>query len=357
MVLAGRLFGQTVNEKFDSHITWKQVISEVTASVLDEAATDSAGDLWFISNPWAAVPRDPRLIHIDSNGAVISRDRLPESVSPAFPEVSSFALAASSSGPLAVVAHHSHAVGRGEYFDGADFVLFDAGKWGAPVKIARSGPEYKTLTALSDGHFLAMGDQSPMVLLRLDPAGKVEWSRRFPANWTLPSGARTEHGGACVLSSGYLVPWMHLMRIDESGKVRFQTSFKGWNGVVASGPSGSCAVLYSIGTANRNRIRFNFKLLDSSLKQKWSITIPVASYVGGSFNLASLTNGWVIVTDSDAGLGEVFMAKYDFSGHTVWSLTEKSLPRTELMVGAGESFYLVGDNPDGRESSIVMKGH
>jgi hypothetical protein len=150
---------------------------------------------------------------------------------------------------------------------------------------------------------------------------------------------------------------MHLMRIDESGKARFQTSFKGWNGVVASGPSGSCAVLYSIGTANRNRIRFDFKLFDSSLKQKWSITIPVASYVGGSFNLASLTNGWVIVTDSDAGLGEVFMAKYDFSGHTVWSLTEKSLPRTELMVGAGESFYLVGDNPDGRESSIVMKGH
>jgi hypothetical protein len=173
VVLAGRLFGQTVNEKFDSHITWKQVISEVTASVLDEAATDSAGDLWFISNPWAAVPRDPRLIHIDSNGAVISRDRLPESVSPAFPEVSSFALAASSSGPLAVVAHHSHAVGRGEYFDGADFVLFDAGKWGAPVKIARSGPEYKTLTALSDGHFLAMGDQVPWSFSDSIPPGKL----------------------------------------------------------------------------------------------------------------------------------------------------------------------------------------
>ena len=288
MALAGRLFGQTVNEKFDSHIIWKQVISEVSASVLDEAATDSAGDLWFISDPFAAEPRDPRLIHIDSKGTLISRDRLPESISPAFPEISSFALAASSPGLLAVVADHSHTVGRAEYFDGADFVLVDAGKWGTPVKIARSGPEYKALIALSDGHFLAMGDQSPMVLLRLAPGGKVEWSRRFRSNRTLPSGASTEHGGACALSSGYSVPLMHLMRIDASGKVQFQTTSNGRNGVVASGPSGSCAVLFSTGTTNRNRIRFNLKLFDSSLNQKWSIRIPVASYVGASLILRRL---------------------------------------------------------------------
>ena len=32
------------------------------------------------------------------------------------------------------------------------------------------------------------------------------------------------------------------------------------------------------------------------------------------------------------------MARYDLLGHTAWSLTEKSLPRTELMVGAGGVF-------------------
>jgi hypothetical protein len=294
-------------------------------------------------------------VHIDANGTVISRDPLPESINPPFPEVSSFALAISAEGPLAVLAHHSHTVGRSLYVDGADFALLDKDKWGVPVKIAGSGPEYKALIALSDGHFLAMGDQSPMVLLRLDSTGKIEWTRRFPSTWTLPSGVSTDHGGACILSSGYLSPWMHLMRLDESGKVHFQTKFQGWDGIVAAGPSDTCAVLYSTGTANRNRIRFHLALFDSSLHQKWSVAIPVASYVGGSFHLASLMDGWAVVTDSEAGFGSVFMAKYDFSGNAVWSLTEKSLPRTELSAGAGDSFYLVCDQPDGRESSIVFR--
>jgi hypothetical protein len=356
LLLAGQLFAQVPSEGFESHTVWKQTIQGVSASVLDQAATDSAGDLWFISDPFNAEPRIARLMHVDANGTVVSQDRLPELIDPPFPKVSSFALATSTSGPLAIVAHHSHTMGRSLYVDGADFVLFDRGKWGVPVKIARSGPEYQTLTALSDGHLLAMGDQSPMVLLKLDLTGKIEWKRRFPSTWVLPSGASTEHGGACVLSSGYLAPWMHLMRLDAEGNVQFQTKFQGRNGIVVHGPSDSCAVLYSTGTSSHNRIRFHLALFDSSLKQKWSMIIPVASYVGGSFHLASLTDGWVVVTDSEAGLGSVFMAKYNFAGDTVWSLTEKSLPRTELLVAAGDSFYLVGDNPEGRESSIVFKG-
>jgi hypothetical protein len=357
LFLGDQLLAQAPGEGFEAHTIWKQTLQGVSASTLDEAATDSAGDLWFISNPFAAVPRDPRLVHIAAaNGTVISKDRLPESIIPPIPEVSSFALAASSSGPLAAVAHHSHAVGRTIYLDGADFVLVERGKWGMPVRIAESGPEFKALAALSDGHFLVMGDQSPMVLLKLDPTGKIEWKRTFPSNWTLPSGAGTDHGGACVLSSGYLAPWMHLMRLDERGNIRFQTKFHGRNGIVAAGPSGSCAFLYSAATANPNRILFHLVLFDSSLKLKWSVLIPIASPAGGSFHLALLTDGWVVVTDTENGYGSVFMAKYDFSGRAVWSLVEKSLPRTELLVAAGDSFYLVCDNPDGRESSIVFKG-
>ena len=352
LFLTVQVFAQTSSATFASHIIWKQTIQGVSASVLDQAATDSAGDLWFISDPFGAAPRVARLVHVGANGTVVSQDRLPESIDPPFPEVSDFALA-SSGGPIAVVAHHSHTVGRGEYFDGADFILFDQGKWGVPVKIAGGGPEFKALLALSDGHFLAMGDQSPMVLLELNPTGKIEWKKRFPSTWTLPSGAGTEHGGACVLNSSYLAPWMHLMRLDKSGNVRFQTKFHGLNGVVVAGPSDACAVLYSTPSANRYRMPFHLALFDSSLRQKWSVTIPVASYEGGSFNLASLTDGWAVVTDTAAGFGSVFMAKFDFSGHAVWSLTEKSLPRTNLMVGAGDSFYLVGS--DGGDFSVVFK--
>jgi len=356
MLLAGQLSAQAPHESFDSHTIWKQSIQGVSASVLDEAATDSAGDLWFISDPYAWERIDPRLVHIDANGAVVSQNRLPLSIAPPFPEVSQFAIATSATGPLAVVAHHSHAVGRSIYFDGADFVLVERGAWGAPEKIAGSGPEFKALVSLSDGHFLAMGDQSPMILLNLAATGKIEWKKRFPSNWTLPSGAGTEHGGACVLSSSYLGPSMHLMRLDESGNVRSQTKFQGRNGTVVAGPSDSCAVFYSTGDTNRNLIRFHLALFDSSLRKKWSVTVPEASYVGASFHLASLKDGWAVVTDSEAGLGSVFMARYDSSGQPVWSLTEKSLPRTELMVGAGDSFYLVCDDPNRRRASIVFRG-
>jgi hypothetical protein len=356
MLLTGQLYAQAPHECFDSHTIWKQTIQGVSTSVLDEAATDSAGDLWFISNPYAWERIDPRLVHIDANGTVVSQDRLPQSIDPPFPEVNQFAIATSAAGPLAVVAHHSHAVGRSIHIDGADFVLVDRGTWGVPEKIAGSGPEFKALVSLSDGRFLAMGDQSPMVLLKLAATGKIEWKRHFPSNWTLPSGVGTEHGGACVLSSGYLAPWMHLMRVDESGSVHSQTKFQGRNGVVAAGPSDSCAVLYSTGDTNRNLIRFHLALFDSSLRQKWSITIPEASYVGASFHLASLKDGWAVVTDSEAGFGSVFMAKYDSSGQPVWSLTEKSLPRMELMVGAGDRFYLVCDDPNSRRASIVFRG-
>lgn len=350
--LTAQVFAQTSGATFDSHVIWKQTIQGVSASVLDQAATDSAGDLWFISDPFGAEPRVARLVHLDASGTVVSQDRLPESIDPPFPEVSDFALA-SSGGPLAIVAHHSHAVGRSIYSDGADLILYNRGKWGVPVTIAGSGPEFKAFIALSDGHFLAMGDQSPMVLLKLDSTGKIEWKRRFPSTWTLPSGAAREHGGACVLNSSYLAPWMHLMRLDENGNVRFQVKFQGLNGIVGAGPSNTCAVLYSTPSANHYRMPFHLALFDSSLKQKWSVTIPVASYEGGSFNLASLSDGWAVVTDSAAGLGSVFIAKYDFAGHAVWSLTEKSLPRTDLMVGVGDSFYLVGS--DGGKFSMVFK--
>ena len=178
---SGQLSAQAPGESFESHTIWKQTVRGVSAS-LDEGAADSTGDLWFISDPPAAESPAPQLVHISANGTVVSRDRLPESIKPPLPEVSSFAVATSATaGLLAIVAQHSHTIGRGEHFDGADFIPVDRSEWGVPVRIAGSGPEYQSLIALSDGHFLAMGDQSPMVLIKLDATGKIEWKRRFPS--------------------------------------------------------------------------------------------------------------------------------------------------------------------------------
>ncbi len=352
LLLAGHLFAQSPQQSLGSHIVWKQAIKGVTASVLDQATTDSFGDLWLVSERFDA---EPRLVHVDSKGRVVSDHRLPDSICPRFPETSSFALAASTSGKLAILASHAHAVGSAIYADGADFALLDGAKLGMPVKVAGSGPGYKGLLALSDNHFLAMGDQSPMVLIRLDVAGKVDWRRRFPSSWDLPSAASLKHGAACVLSSGYGVPWMHLMELDDAGQVRSQIKFQGWNGVISADPSNSCVALYSTGSPKQNRIRFHLASFNSSLRQNWSTAMPVDSPWGGSFYLASLKDGWIVVTESDAKSGTFLIAKYDLSGRVVWSLTDVAIPPPSLLVGAADSFYLVYQGAEDRHSSVVVR--
>jgi hypothetical protein len=350
--LAGQLSAQAPHESFDSHIIWKQAIEGVTASVLDQATTDSSGDLWFVSDPFNG---QPRLVHVDSTGRLVSNDKLPDAIRPSFPETSSFALAAATNGKLAILASHSHAVERAIYADGADFALIDGTKVGPPARVAGSGPEYKGLLALSDDHFLVMGDQAPMVLIRIGAAGKIDWLRRFPSSWDLPSGASLKDGAACVLSSGYGVPWMHLMKLDDAGHVRSQIKFQGWNGVISADLSDSCVALYSTGSPKQNRIRLHLASFDSSLRQNWSTAMPIDSPWGGSFYLASLKDGWVVVTELYPWSGTFLIAKYDLSGSVVWSLPGVAIPPPTVVVGAADSFYLVYERPEDLHSSIVIR--
>jgi hypothetical protein len=352
VILCARLFAQAVDEGFGSHIIWKQEIKGVSASGLDQATTDLAGDLWLVSNPFDA---EPRLVHIDLNGRVVTNDKLPDSIHPLFPERSSFALATSTEGSIGILAGYSHDLGRAIYNDGADFVLLDKDKFGTSVRVARGGPQYQRFLALSDNHFLALGDQDPMVLVRLDAAGKIDWRRRFPSSWDLPSGASLGHGAACVLSSGYGVPWMHLMRVDDAGHVLSQIKFQGWNGVVSSDPSDTCVAFYSTGSPKQNRIRFHLVSFDSSLKHNWSVEMRVDIPWGGSFYLATLKDGWVVMTDSDAKLGRVLIAKYDRSGALVWYLPDVDIPHPSFLAGAEESFYLVYQSSEDCHSSVVLK--
>jgi hypothetical protein len=353
LIFSGQLFAQATDDGFGSHIIWKHEIKGIVATGLHQATTDAAGDLWLVSDPFDA---EPSLVHIDLNGTVVSNDKIPDSIHPTFPEIGSFALATSTDGSLGVLASYSHAVGRAISNDGADFVLLEKGKLGNPLKIAKSGPQYTSLVSLSDNHFLALGDQDPMVVIRLSAEGKIDWQRRFPSSWDLPSGASLGHGAACVLSSGYGVPWMHLMRMDDAGHVQSQTKFQGWDGVISSGPSDSCVALYSTGSPKQNRIRFHLALFDPSLKQNWSVAMPVDSSWGGSFYLASLKDGWVVVTDSDVKTGRVLIAKYDLSGAVIWSLPSVEISHpSRLVVGAGDTFYLIYRSSEDRDSSIILK--
>jgi hypothetical protein len=148
---------------------------------------------------------------------------------------------------------------------------------------------------------------------------------------------------------------MHLMELDDAGHVRSQIKFPGWNGVISADPSDSCVALYSMGNPKQNRIRFHLASFDSSLKQKWATVLPVDSPWGSSFYLAPLKDGWVVMTGSDAKSGTFLIAKYDLSGGVVWSLPDVAIPSPSLLVGAGDSFYLVYEETEDRHSSIVVR--
>jgi hypothetical protein len=54
-------------------------------------------------------------------------------------------------------------------------------------------------------------------------------------------------------------------------------------------------------------------------------------------------------------LGTVVIAKYDLSGTLVWSLPNEDIPRPGILVGAGDSFYLIYQSGEDRHTSIVLK--
>lgn len=77
--------------------------------------------------------------------------------------------------------------------------------------MAHAGPDYKQLVALSDDQFLVLGDQSPMVIIRISSDGDIVWRRTFPSHWVLPSGAALDNGSSCIVSPDYGRALLHLI--------------------------------------------------------------------------------------------------------------------------------------------------
>jgi hypothetical protein len=135
--------------------------------------------------------------------------------------------------------------GREISFDGANFAAVNSNGEIGPIKrVAGIGPDYKGFIALDDGHFLVLGDQSPMVVIKIRDDGAVIWRRTFPSNWVLPSAAALEGGSSCVISPDYKRPLLHMVWIDGTGEVRHREQLDGHR-TQAVRHTDVCTILYS----------------------------------------------------------------------------------------------------------------
>src|SRR6185436_16008685 len=142
-----------------SHIVWERNLDELTRVLLTAAVADKKGTLWIIADTLDSA----RLIRMDASGSLLDSRALPPTILPQAPsEVARYKEAITPLGIIALLVDYSHG-GRDQYFDGAKLGFFNAdGSLGPLKRVAEAGPWNNALVALSDEHFLVLGDQSPM---------------------------------------------------------------------------------------------------------------------------------------------------------------------------------------------------
>jgi hypothetical protein len=180
--------------------------------------------------------------------------------------------------------------------------------------------------------------------------------RKFPSSWVLPSGAALENGESCIVSPEYGAPRLHLVRLDNSGSIQHQAEISARRGVATSGPQGSCVILYDRGRELREN-RLFLTDYDASFKRQWTVPVQFDRPWGGTFHLVTTSDGYLVAAEATQLLGPLFIGKFDFSGHLVWSLIDKTRRAPSLVAAQGEIFYLVGAGLEGHDSLSIIRGH
>jgi len=347
IILAASVSAQSA-ASIANHVDWERDYPTPAPSVLGAAVADRAGNLWAVG------PSSDRLMCIRADGEMVVNTELPKEIRPADPPGGPiFSLAVSPLGTVVLIARYSHAVGRAIYSDGAAFAIVNPdGKLGPVKKVAAPGPEYKELVALSDEHFLLIGDQSPMIVGRLSSDGDATWRRTFPANWVLPSGAALPDGSSCIVSPDYGRALLHLVWIDKNGTVSHREQLTARRSrAVSSG--GSCTILYDSEPGLR-RSEFHLTSFDRNFHRAWTTDVLDSAPQGGVYGVAAVSDGYVVTI----GLGEgLYLAKFGLTGQMLWVTTDTSREHADLLIPAGASLYLIGGGPRSRRSLHVIRAH
>jgi hypothetical protein len=340
---AAVLFSGT-GESIDTHVIWERDFPRLSAN---SATTDAEGNLWIASSYRGS----DRLVRISSRGEITADVPVPESMKPQPPaDMFSVELATSATGAVALLTRYSHG-GKVIYFDGAKFALMSPeGTLTSIQNVAGEGPDYKGFVPLSDGHFLVLGDQSPMVVINLKPDGSIAWRRTFPHNWVLPSAAAIDAGSTCIISPDYNRQILRLIWMNMAGDTVHRTEFPGHRSEAASLGS-DCTILHSR-SSGQYRVEYLLSSFDSTLKRKWSVSVA-GSAPGGEYKVAAVAGGYMVAIQGSEGL---LLAKYSTSGQPLWSVADATRMPAHRLIRSGDGFYIIGAGLKHRYDLHVIRG-
>ncbi|MGC9972174.1 MAG: hypothetical protein ABSE56_16465 [Bryobacteraceae bacterium] len=334
---------------------------------LQGAGVDQQGDLWVLTEAFTGArdySRKQTLFRIDASGVQRRRDDVEAQISRDLTrELAEYYPAVLPGGPAGFLVHVDRIGGRSNQSRGAFYApLLKPGSVGMPVRISGvDGPLFWQIVPLADGDLLAVGDQSPLAVQKLSPAGEIRWQRRFWKWLTVPQAAAMEEGESCIVSSAYPrtsdPQELHLLRLDKNGALQRQARFHGHLGAVAAGPAGACAVFYyDYQPGKMLEARYHLAVFDRSFTRQWTRDIPpsVAGRTGEPWCLIALRDGYL--ASGTAWDGGLFLARYSWSGDLRWIETLNPSFRREFLLPSADGFYLIGEKgrPKGPPTSFAV---
>jgi hypothetical protein len=325
--------------RIEDHIAWDRTFPQLAISIPDAAAVDPHGVLWVVAGA--------QILRIDPEGNLLGMTEIPGRGDPKPPSTGADArLAISPRGKAVLLIQYKHFSGRVIYEDEVKVAaISENGSVGALTTIANDGAQYQKVLALTDEHFLALGDQEPLTFLRFDESGTVSWKLKFSKELLLPQAAAVNNGATCIANWSYGgAHKIELIRLSAAGKVTHRATIVARRANAAAGPEDSCVVLYDTEPDHRQG-EFHLTSFDAKFKRTWTTPVSFDAPPGGEFDLVGLHGGFGIVAHSKSG---VFFAKYGVNGKIIWSVVDPTRYYNGTAVGSGDHFYVVGVNPNDR---------
>jgi hypothetical protein len=221
--------------------------------------------------------------------------------------------------------------------EGAFFLPVGSNGLGPPIQIApREGPQFPHLIGDGTGQFIAIGDQSPITLMKLGATGNQIWRRSFTSKFVLPDAAVSAKGEIFVLSEGG--GHVLLQLLDQTGRVLRSKGLAAKQGTVVANEDGGCTVLLSKKYGGRDN-RVYLVRLSQTLGEQSEIETPLVGWGGREYQLISSPRGHLAVGPG-TGQEQQILVEFDKSGKLLWQRAISS-PFTPRLIPFHSGFYLV----------------
>lgn len=328
------------------HLKWKKQF-DLQCGLVPVGTTEEDGTLWMIAGKPVF---EESLVKISFSGELLKAYPRPDP--PTRLEWISYLSPAVSGGKVGLLASLASG-GQNQTFEGALFFPVVPKRLLPPVRVSGRGPQFPTLVGTDSADFLAVGDQSPLTVIKIDSAGKVIWRESFSSKLVLPDVSVGLGGNAFVVAQG--ATYVLVQKVDVAGHVSASRRLSAKQATVIADSDGGCSLLYSKDW-NGDRNRVQYVKLDNNLHKIREDVTPLIAWSGRTYEIVSSRHGYLIAGEGPPppnfnpakDTPRAVIAELDRSGRLMWQSPREALT-PPLLLTFGNGFYVVSDgtHPEG----------